>query len=97
MAPVVVPVSLNALPWARVRLKPLTPGVDLGPITDEERTTPCYLRLPEGDYLVEMDNGGVSQSRSERIQVRKGASNVFSFPLVGYNPEARVSAVMGEP
>jgi serine/threonine protein kinase len=88
-----VAVSLNALPWARVRLVP-APGqvVEAPTLRGEENVTPLMVRLAPGDYDLEMDNGGITAARRERLQVRAGQPNAFVFVMPGYDPEAAAEA-----
>jgi serine/threonine protein kinase len=86
-APVVV--SLNALPWARVRLA-AAPGQteEVPTLSGDENVTPLTVLLAPGDYDVEMDNGGITAARRERLQVRAGQPNAFVFVMPGYDPDA---------
>jgi serine/threonine-protein kinase len=81
-----LPVTLNALPWARVKLRPLRPSVTLPELTEEERTTPCVLRLPEAEYEVELENGGITPLLRDRIAVRAGQANDFVFRMPDFDP-----------
>jgi serine/threonine-protein kinase len=85
-APTGVQVSLNALPWARVKLRPVRPSVTLPELTEEQLTTPCVLRLPEAEYEVELENGGITPVLRERIEVRTAGPNEFVFPMPDFEP-----------
>jgi hypothetical protein len=89
--PAGVAVKLNALPWARLTLRPIGSPVTLPELTEEQRTTPCELRLPEGAYEVELENGGITPQRRERIEVRGGRVNEFVFRMPDFDP-ARAAA-----
>ena len=80
-------VSINALPWARIRITPLGHAASLPSLSEEERTTPCAVALPSGDYLIELENGGLTPPLSERIQAKQGSRNEFVFTMPAYDPE----------
>ncbi len=89
-----VPVSINALPWARLRVSPL--GVS-APATSLERTTPCALALLPGEYLVEMENGGLTPPLSRTIRVPPEAPGDLVFTMPGYDPEVVTAAAVARP
>jgi hypothetical protein len=80
-------VSINALPWANVHITPVNKEVSPPNISDEESITPCYFMLPAGEYLIMLENGGISPPLKRSIQVSLGKGNSFEFLLPGYNPE----------
>jgi serine/threonine protein kinase len=91
----VVNVLINALPWAKVKITPLSTGVQIPDIPEEERTTPCFLRLPEGSYELELSNDGKSKPLVRRIQVKSGAPNQFFFTMPAYDPKTVTSQILG--
>jgi hypothetical protein len=86
-----IPVTLNALPWARVRLTALDASVELPPLADADRTTPLQLQLAEGEYSLELENGGVTKPLVEKIQVRRGGTTDFVFTMPAYDAEAALA------
>ncbi|PWT88905.1 MAG: hypothetical protein C5B54_09840 [Acidobacteria bacterium] len=80
-----VGVNLNALPWAKVKIIPVSKSVQFT-IPAEEKVTPCFLNLPEGDYSVELSNDGSTQTLSNRIHVQAGRDNSFQFVMPAYEP-----------
>jgi serine/threonine protein kinase len=89
-----VSVVVNALPWARVKLTPLTKDVQIQ-IPRDEAVTPCSLLLPAGEYSVELSNDGVSRPIVQRIQVKIGSANFFQFQMSSYDPRV-VAAKFGD-
>jgi serine/threonine-protein kinase len=89
-------VSFNALPWARIRLTPLGRTSAPPDLSDDERTTPCALLLPAGEYLAELENGGVTPGLAEKILVKDGVRNEFVFTMPSYEPE-RAAAGASQP
>jgi hypothetical protein len=88
-----LPVTIDAVPWARVRLVSLASGADV-PLPDSD-VTPLTVSLPEGDYLVDLENGGVTARTQERISVRAGEGNVFRIPMPGFDVETVLLEMIG--
>ena len=90
--PVAVPVALNALPWARVRIV----SKDAGFASD--CVTPCRVALVPGTYGLELENGGLTLPRREEITVGGGGGD-FVFTMPSYDPEgaARSMAAASSP
>jgi hypothetical protein len=85
-APVVrSPVTLNALPWARIRLR-ARGEADAAAAGGQELVTPCVVELAEGTYTVEMENGGITPALTREIQVTTGARNEFVFTMPSFDP-----------
>ena len=91
-SPVIVPVAapigitINALPWARVRLVPAS--------SDPQRpaeggVTPYFGVVHPGVYEVELENGDLTPPLRQTIEVRPGGPTAFVFTMPGFNP-ARV-------
>jgi hypothetical protein len=85
-----VAVSINALPWARVRLVPASGD----PTAVREAVTPCLVLLPRGSYRLDLENGGLNPPRTEMIRVGDGGQTEFEFPLSGYDPDAAVEVAL---
>jgi serine/threonine-protein kinase len=81
-------VRFNALPWARIEISPLaTPGsVPVLPVS--ERTTPFLIWLTPGEYVVELENGGLTPPLKETVRVEAGRANEFVFTMPGYDPQS---------
>jgi len=83
-------VVIDAQPWARVTVAPATSDPATGgpaapPILPFEQTTPVTLRLPEGTYRLELENGGVTPPHSETIVVERGGDNRFRIAMPGFD------------
>jgi serine/threonine-protein kinase len=88
--PAQVAVSINALPWARVRAVPANGD----PASVKEAVTPCLILLPPGPYRLELENGGITPARTETIRVGDGGQTEFEFSMAGYDPDAAVDLAM---
>jgi eukaryotic-like serine/threonine-protein kinase len=85
-----VPVTINAIPWAKVRIVPKDGG---GRAT--EGTTPLVVDLQAGEYTLELRND-LFQSTSQNLTVGTGPQLV-SVAMPGANIEALVTDVLGPP
>jgi serine/threonine protein kinase len=94
VAPAVASISINALPWARIRFTAAGSG-KLPVIPEGESLTPCAFSLPEGDYTIELSNDAGSKI-TKSVQVRSGTANTFVFNMPAYDPKAIV-AQLGKP
>jgi predicted Ser/Thr protein kinase len=81
-------VRFNALPWARITMRPLGHAARIPELPEEERTTPCTMDLLPGDYWLELENGGITPPLVERIRVAADGTNEYSFTMPSYDPEA---------
>ena len=88
-------VTINALPWARIKLTALTEGITVPVITEKQRITPCNLSLPEGEYSIELVNDAITQPVQQTIKVQLGASNSFLFTMPKYNPGKALAQIRG--
>jgi len=88
-------VTINVLPWARVKLTPLTKGISLPVIPEKERITPCSFSLPEGEYSVELSNDSVLQPVQKTIKIQSGAANSFVFTMPAYDPRKAFAKIRG--
>src|SRR5207249_4577935 len=68
-APVRIAVVLNALPWAHVKVTPLSKNFHVE-IPPNEKLTPCSLLLSEGEYTVEFSNDPMLQPLIKKIKVK---------------------------
>lgn len=84
-------VTLIALPWARVSIKPVSEHSRVPSIPDGERLTPCNLSLPEGEYSVEFSNDSGFGSLTEKITVQSTSNNTFVFKLPRYDVDHQVA------
>jgi serine/threonine protein kinase len=80
-----VPVVINALPWARTKITPVSDQIKIS-IPSEEQLTPCSFLLPEGEYSLELSNDSSSPALTKRIVVKAGDSNSFQFTMPDYDP-----------
>jgi len=88
-------VSINALPWARIKLTALTKGISVPVIPEKQRITPCNLSLPEGKYSIELLNDTVVQPVQQTIKVQVGKVNSFSFTMPAYDPKKAFAQIRG--
>ncbi len=89
-------VSINVLPWAHVKLTPLTKGVEIPAILEAERTTPCNFLLPDGEYSLELTNDLVQQPVQKMIKVETGKANSFLFTMPAYDPKKALAQIRGK-
>ena len=87
-----LPVSIDAVPWARVRISTTTTGATVPP---EALETPVSLALPPGTYTLEFENGGLSRPMTQQIVVEAGKANSFPFRMPDFNIEAVISELVG--
>lgn len=90
--PVATAVVLNALPWAHVKVVPLSNNIRVE-VPAEEGITPCNFLLPEGEYSVELSNDAIPKSLIKRIKVRAGQKNFFEFQMPSYDSSKIASQV----
>lgn len=85
-SPIQVPVSINALPWAKVSVR--TFSGDVLPLLkqDEEKTTPCSILLPAGKYQLELKNDAIHSKLTTQIVVDAQGQNSFLFVLPAFDP-----------
>ncbi len=83
LIPVKQLVSLNALPWARIKLAAKGgPALELA----ETLVTPCLVELAPGSYAVELENGGLTPPATQEIRIAEGARNAFVFSMPPFDP-----------
>lgn len=83
----VFPVRINALPWARVRVNALGPGIRVPQLNDADRTTPFMIELPEGEYSLELENDGLTKPLTQNITIRSGQTADFLFTMPAFDPD----------
>jgi hypothetical protein len=91
-----VVLGVNALPWARVRVSPLG-AVAAAARPEPVRTTPCAFALVPGEYLVELENGGLTPPLRQKIQVPTATPGDLVFTMPGYDPDAVAAAAVARP
>jgi serine/threonine protein kinase len=87
-------VLINAVPWARIRLTSSSSSHSVPNLTAEQAVTPCVLQLEPGEYVLELENDGLSAPRKERIRVEAAKDNSFVFEMPGHDPDRVVAAVL---
>ena len=85
-------VSVDVLPWARVRIVPASANAD---VPKEPLVTPFTIQLPPGNYRLECENGGVSTRSVFSITVEPGRPLSLTRPMTGFNAEQVVQALLG--
>jgi hypothetical protein len=92
-APVPVPsdVTIDALPWANFQIKPLDANSTQKVVAG---VTPYRGQLMPGKYVVELENGGLTQARTEQVEVT-GEPLKRAFRMPGFDPERAVTALLG--
>jgi serine/threonine-protein kinase len=92
VAPGLVPVAIDAHPWARVAITPLgsTPPTRIGTLV-----TPVAVDLAPGEYELTLENGGVTRRLTRRITVAQDGPASFRFTMPGFTPAAVVDRLMG--
>ncbi len=88
-------VTINALPWARVNLTPLTKEIKLPEFSENERTTPCNFSLPDGEYSIELSNDAALEPVRKTIKVQSGKANSFLFNMPAYDPKKALAQIRG--
>jgi len=91
--PTMVSVTLNALPWARIKLTPVTEGIQLPQIPEEEKVTPCSFVLAEGDYTVSMQSDPDSTPLVKTITVKKGGNNSFVWTMPSFDSKEALERI----
>ena len=91
VAPTKWPVSIVAIPWARVTIR--VRGEPM-PIANGALVTPCLIQLAEGRYTAELENGGITPALTQDFQVTPGARNdlLFRMPPFDAAVAARTAA-----
>lgn len=91
--PAMVSVTLNALPWARVKLTPVTEGIQPPQIPEEEAVTPCSFVLAEGDYTVSMQSDTGSTPLVKTITVKQGGNNSFVWTMPSFDSKQALERI----
>ena len=86
-------VTLNARPWARITLQPRGSTDSTVPVA-KDLITPCAVDLADGDYTVELENGGLTPPLRREIKVGPGQSNEFVFTMPSFDPARAAQAAV---
>lgn len=99
-----VPITVDAQPWAEVRLVPaLTDGEvsslppDVVRELAKERgpyVTPFVADVPPGDYLMSFDNDALGLSHSQRVTVTASGTNRFVVVLPGFDADRFIAQLL---
>jgi len=89
IAPKPVSVSINATPWAYVKVLSANSN-SLLKIPDEETITPCSFSLLEGEYKIELQHPGLP-AVTQRVKVKRDQSNSYQFKMPSYDAEQIVN------
>jgi len=84
--------AVDVLPWARVRVVPLSSD-GAAPNT---LTTPFTIRLPIGEYRLDCENGGVSQPLSFEVRVEAARPTVITRAMPGFDANQVVQTLLGD-
>jgi hypothetical protein len=60
----------------------------------EDLVTPCTVDLADGDYTVELENGGLTRPLRREIKVGAGQSNDFVFTMPSFDPARAAQAAV---
>jgi hypothetical protein len=60
----------------------------------EDLITPCAVDLADGDYTVELENGGLTPPLRREIKVGAGQSNDFVFTMPSFDPARAAQAAV---
>jgi serine/threonine-protein kinase len=93
VAPARSVVTFNARPWARITLQPRG-STDSMLSVAEDLITPCAVDLADGDYTVELENGGLTPPLRREIKVGAGQSNDFVFTMPSFDPARAAQAAV---
>jgi serine/threonine protein kinase len=89
-----IPVTINALPWAEVTVRPIDVQASSARSGQQTGVTPCYFLLPEGEYRIELTNRFGPPIR-QTIEVHPGSLNEFAFRMPSYDPQRALDEVEG--
>lgn len=82
-------VTIDAQPWANVTVSSAVPG--FVPIKE---TTPLVVNLPEGQFQIRLENGGLTAERSETVVVSAGGERRFTYVMPGFQPADLVDRLL---
>jgi predicted Ser/Thr protein kinase len=86
-------VTFNARPWARIKLLSRGSTDSMVPVAGE-LITPCTVDLADGDYTVELENGGLTPPLRREIKVGPGQSKDFVFTMPSFDPARAAQAAV---
>jgi serine/threonine-protein kinase len=93
VAPAKSVVTFNARPWARITLQ--SHGSTESTVrVAKDLITPCAVDLADGDYTVELENGGLTPPLRREIKVGAGQSNDFVFTMPSFDPARAAQAAV---
>src|SRR6185436_3373075 len=93
VAPAKSVVTFNARPWARITLQARGSSGSIVPGA-EDLITPCAVDLADGDYTVELENGGLTPPLRREIKVAAGQSKDFVFTMPSFDPARAAQAAV---
>jgi len=86
-------VTFNAQPWARITIQ--SRGSTGAKVSGaEDLITPCAVDLADGDYTVELENGGLTPPLRREIKVAAGQSRDFVFTMPSFDPARAAQAAV---
>lgn len=88
-----LPVTIDALPWARLKITPEAKDVQMDPLPQDESLTPCAFTLRPGNYFVELTNDKSQNPVVQKIHVEAGGQNNFVFTMPGHDPAQILSSL----
>lgn len=86
------PVTIDVLPWARVRIVPV--GHDAA-VPSESLLTPFTVSLVPGEYRLECENDGLSPRTVLPVTVAAGKPSTITRQMQGFNPARVVDTLLG--
>jgi hypothetical protein len=60
----------------------------------EDLITPCAVDLADGDYTIELENGGLTPPLRREITVAAGQSKDFVFTMPSFDPARAAQAAV---
>ena len=89
------PVTVDAMPWAYVRITQVgaEPGIDASVI---DEITPFTVLLPEGEYRVSFGTDTNPNAREETLRVAEDGSRTIRVDMPGTDAESQVTRLLSE-
>jgi serine/threonine protein kinase len=79
-------VTLNALPWARVKVRAMDTNDSAVASEPDQLATPCTVELAPGTYAIDLENGGLTPPLRREIEVKASGDNTFVFTMPPFDP-----------
>jgi serine/threonine-protein kinase len=79
-------VRLNALPWARIKVRALDANHSTVASVPDGLATPCLVELAPGQYAIDLENGGLTPPLRREIEVKASGDNTFVFTMPPFDP-----------